>query len=190
MVVMDNKLLISGDNLLHALEYIKRRKGLEGLNWIVCDTGCDMESIYPEKMYPFEIYIQILEVIKANFEYTDSTIISRIGFDRAKTLTFFESYKNKTDPITIFNLMKKHWYRFNDFGRFEVKESGDFSASIYLCDYPGNSLYCQCMRGFLKGIISAVCNMKDVKVEEVKCLGEGDRYCKFETSWRNPGRAE
>ncbi len=183
MVIMNNKLLISGDNLLHVLDFIKRKKGLEGLNWIVHDLNCDMKDIYPEKMYPFEMYIQLLEVVNTNFEHSDSSIISRIGFDRAKTLIVFESHKKKADPITIFNLMKKHWLRFNDFGHVEVREPSDSSASFYICDYPANPLYCKRMSGFLKGIITEICNLKDAKVEEVKCMDRGDKYCKFEASW-------
>ena len=187
MIIMDNEVLISGDNLLHVLDFIKRKKGLEGLNWIVHDLGSDMKDIYPDKMYPFEMYIQLLEAVHTNFEYSDSKIISRIGFDRAKTLSIFESHKKKADPITIFNIMKKHWLRFNEFGHIEVRKSGEFSASFYLCDYPVNPLFCKRMCGFLEGIISAVCNLKGAKVEEVKCISRGDKFCKFETSWKKPG---
>ncbi len=181
---MNEVLSISGDNLLHALDYVKRKKGLEGLNWVVNDTGQDMKDIYPDKMYPLKKYLQLLESINDNFEHIDPTIISRIGFDRAKTLSIFEYHKKKTDPITIFNMVQRHWSRFNGFGRLEVRKTDDSYADIYVCNYPGDPLYCQRMGGFIKGIIVAVCDKKDAKVEEVKCLSRGDKYCKFEASWR------
>ncbi|UCE37724.1 MAG: 4-vinyl reductase [Thermoplasmata archaeon] len=185
---MNEQLRISGDNLTHALEFIRRKKGIEGLNWIVSETGKTIEDIYPEKMYPFEMYIDLLEVINSNFEHNDPNIIFRIGFDRAKTLEFFEYHKKKTDPITIFNMMQSNWSRFNDFGKIEIKKESESSATIYICDYPANPLYCKRMEGFLEGIISAVCGRNDAFVEEVKCRGKGDKFCKFETSWREPKR--
>lgn len=183
MDCMEEQLRISGDNLIQALDFIKRKKGEEGLNWIVCETGHGIEDIYPEKMYPLEQYIELLEVIQSNFERNDSAIISRIGFDRAKTLEFLEYHKKKTDPITLFNLMKQHWSRFYDFGQIEVRNTDKSSVTIYLCDYPANPLYCQCMEGFLSGIITAICDKKDAVVQEVRCKGKGDRYCKFMVSW-------
>lgn len=185
-VFMEDELLISGDNIIHALEFIRRKKGEEGLNWVVCETGQAINDIYPEKMYPLEQYIALLEVIKGNFEENDSSVISRIGFDRAKTLEFFEYHKKKTDPITIFNLMKQHWSRFYDFGRIEVRNTSNSSVIIYLCDYPANPVYCQQMEGFISGIITAVCFRNDAVIREVKCKGKGDRYCKFMASWNEP----
>jgi predicted hydrocarbon binding protein len=183
---MEDELRISGDNIIHALEFIRRKKGEEGLNWIVCETGQGISDIYPEKMYPLELYIELLNVIQSNFEDTDSTVISRIGYDRAKTLTIFEFHKKKTDPISILKLMQKHWSRFNEFGRFEVKSKDNSSATVYLCDCPANPVYCQRMEGFIKGIITAVCFRKDAVVREVRCKGKGDRYCKFMASWNEP----
>ncbi len=186
MIGMNNKALISGDNLIHALDFIKRKKGEEGLNWVVCDIGSDINDIFPEKMYPFERYTEILEIIKGNFDDSDAKIISRIGFDRAKNLSFFEFHKKKTDPITIFSLIQKHWDRFNAFGRIAITNKDDSSATIYICDYEPHPLYCERMEGFLNGIIDAICYRKNGYVKETKCLAKGDEYCKFEASWREP----
>ncbi len=186
MVFMEDELRISGDNIIHALEFVRQKKGEEGLKWVICETGQGISDIYPEKMYPLEQYLGLLEVIKSNFEENDSFVISRIGFDRAKTLSIFEFHKKKTDPITILKLMQKHWARFNEFGRLEVKSKDNSSALIYLCDCPANPVYCQRMEGFIRGIITAVCFRNDAVVKEVKCKGKGDRYCKFMASWNGP----
>lgn len=186
MVGMNDQPMISGDNLIHAMDYVKRKKGEEGLNWIETDVGSKLNEIFPEKMYPFEKYTDLLEIIKGNFNDGDSNIISRIGYDRAKTLSFFEYYKKKTDPITIFDMMQKHWEKFNDFASLNIKKNGNSNVAIYICEYNPHPLYCERMVGFLEGIITAVCFRKDAKVNETTCISNGEDYCKFEASWDEP----
>jgi hypothetical protein len=180
---MDPELLISGDNLLHALDYVKRKKGSDGLEGVVHETGQGENDIYPDKMYPLKMYIELLEIIQRKFEHTDSNVIYRLGFDRAKHLSFFEYYKKKANPITMYKLMEKNWARFNDFGRLEVRQEGEGLASIFICDFPTSPLYCQRMKGFLEAIITAVCHMKGGKVEEETCQIRNGKYCKFNVQW-------
>ena len=131
---MNSELCISGDNLLHALDYVKRKKGSDGLEGVVHETGQGESDIFPDKMYPLKRYIELLEIIQRKFEHTDSNVIYRLGFDRAKHLSFFEYYKNKADPLTLYKMIEKNWTRFNDFGKFEVREEDEGQVCIYLCD--------------------------------------------------------
>lgn len=183
---MSSELRISGDNLLHALDYVKRKKGTDGLLGVVKETGHGEEDIFPDKMYPLRMYIELLEIIQRKFEHTDSNVIYRLGFDRAKTLTFFEYYKKKAEPITMLRLIEKNWSRFNDFGKFQIREENESMVTVYLCDFPANPLYCKRMMGFLEAIISDVCKMKDAKVEEEICQAQNNRYCKFNAQWTKP----
>ena len=150
------------------------------------ETGQDEDDIYPDKMYPLKMYIELLEIIHRKFEHTDSNVIYRLGFDRAKNLSFFEFYKKKADPITLFKLVEKNWSRFNDFGRLEMREENESMATIFLCDFPANPLYCIRMKGFLEAIITAVCQMKGAKVEEETCQLQNKKYCKFNVQWTTP----
>jgi predicted hydrocarbon binding protein len=133
-------------------------------------------------MYPLEMYINLLQVIQKKFNESDSNVISRLGFDRAKNLTFFEYLKDKSDPVTIFKMIEKNWTSFNSFGKIEVREE-ESGANIYLCDFDSHPLYCKRMQGFLEGIISAICNMKDGKVSEEACQIHNGKYCKFNAYW-------
>jgi predicted hydrocarbon binding protein len=179
----DYEIRTSGDNLIHALEFIKKKKGSDGLEGVVSETGQNIDDIYPDMMYPFQMYIDILEIIQKRFNHTDSDVILKLGHDRARSLSFFEFMKNKSDPVTIFRIVEEHWERFNNFGKLTVKEDGDLSLNIYLCDYPSNPLYCQRMKGFIEGIVSSVCGMKNVKVQEEQCQIRNSKYCKFNASW-------
>lgn len=187
--IMDAELCISGDNLLHALDYVKRKKGSDGLECVVHESGQSESDIYPDKMYPLKMYIELLEIIQRKFEHTDSNVIYRLGFDRAKHLNFFEYHKNKTDPLTLYKLIGKNWTRFNDFGKFEIREKSECMASIYLCDFPTSPLYCQRTKGFLEAIITAISHMKGGKVEEETCQIRNGKYCKFNVQWTKPEKA-
>jgi hypothetical protein len=186
---MGAELLISGDNLIHAMDYVKRKKGTDGLDGVIYEAKENLDEIYPDKMYPLAMYIELLEIIQRKFMHSDTNVIYRLGFDRAKGLTFFEYFKNKSDPITLFKLIEKNWKRFNAFGKLEVREEGEASAVIYLCDFQSNPLYCQRMRGFLEGIITAICDMKDGTVVEEQCQVKNGRYCKFNAYWNLPEKS-
>lgn len=186
---MKAELLISGDNLIHALDYIKRKKGTDGVEEIIQEAGLGIDEFYPDMMYPLEMYINLLQVIQRKFDQSDSNVITRLGFDRAKGLTFFEYFKNKSDPISLFKMIEKNWSRFNAFGKLEVRKEGESSAVIYLCDFQSNPLYCQRMSGFLEGIITAICDMKDGTVTEEQCQVQNGKYCKFNASWTLPEKS-
>jgi predicted hydrocarbon binding protein len=186
---MNSELRISGDNLLHALDYVKRKKGSDGLEGVVHETGKGEEEIFPDMMYPLKMYIELLEIIQRKFEHTDSNVIYRLGYDRAKHLSFFEYYKKKADPLTLYKMIEKNWTRFNDFGKFEVREEGEGQVSIYICDFTTDPLYCQRMKGFLEAIITAICDRKGGKVEEEMCQAQNGKYCKFNAQWIVPEKA-
>jgi predicted hydrocarbon binding protein len=183
---MSSELRISGDNLLHALDYVKRKKGSDGLLGVVNETGKGEDDIFPDMMYPLKMYIELLEIIQRKFQHTDANVIYRLGYDRAKHLSFFEYYKKKAEPLSMFKLIEKNWSRFNDFGKFEIREENESMASVYLCKFPANPLYCQRMKGFLEAIISDICQMKGAKVEEETCQAQNGKYCKFNVQWMNP----
>jgi predicted hydrocarbon binding protein len=183
---MGAELLISGDNLIHAMDYVKRKKGTDGLDGVIYEAKENLDEIYPDKMYPLAMYIELLEIIQRKFMHSDTKVIYRLGFDRAKGLTFFEYFKNKSDPITLFKMIEKNWRRFNAFGKLEVREEEKASAVIYLCDFQSNPLYCQRMKGFLEGIITAICDMKNGTVVEEQCQVKNGKYCKFYASWTLP----
>jgi predicted hydrocarbon binding protein len=182
----EHEIRTSGDNLIHALEFIKKKKGSDGLEGVVSETGQDIDDIYPDMMYPFRMYLDLLEIIQRRFNSSDGNVISKLGYDRAKNLSAFEYVKNKSDPISLFKLMEKNWMRFNNFGKLIVKEKSKSSLLLYLCEYPSNPLYCQRMKGFIEGMITAVCGMQNVIVEEEKCLTRNSKYCKFSASWGKP----
>lgn len=180
---VDQQARIQGENILHAVSYVKRKKGTNGVNKIASEVDFDLEKIFPEGWYPFEWYLQLLEHVDKMFGYSDYSVSSRIGFDRARTISFLKHYKENPDPISAFETVAKLWSRFNGFGRVEVQVTGDCGADIYLRDYESHPLYCQRMEGFLAGILIAVCRVKEGKVEKTECVSMGKDCCKFKAAW-------
>jgi len=174
---------ITGDNILHALDYLKRKKGTNGVDAVIRQLDFDIMSTREEGMYPLEHYHQLLEKIDEVVSQKKYSVAERIGYDRAKKIGFLK-YKGQTmEPLDVFEKIRSHWSRFNDFGRFNIKQAEDNKAHVILSDYEGDPLYCQRMNGFIKGILVEVCGKRDARVIETSCVCNGDKDCTFEASW-------
>ena len=174
---------IVGDNIKHAINFFKRKKGINGLSELSSEIDYDIKNIYDERWYPIEMYTQLLEIFEKKFDYNDYSVSFRIGFDRSKQIGLLKNDNKKVDPKLAFAKVQKNWWRFINFGRLELREIDDNHLNIYICDNINNSLYCERLRGFFAGILREVCNMAGPKVKKVKCNSNGNKYCKFEASW-------
>jgi hypothetical protein len=181
---MDKPMRIQGDTILHSFKYVKRKKGRKGLEQVISQLGYKPSDIYPERWYPIEKHLKLLEIIDRNFDYKDFPVCSRIGFNRAKDMGVLRGAGKKTEPMVVFEKVRDRWGRFSDFGKIELRNIDKGQVDIYLCKCPHHPLYCQRMEGFFTGILLAVCKLKEAEVKQVKCASDGDKYCKFEAKWK------
>jgi hypothetical protein len=180
---MEKTMRIQGDSILHTFDYIKRKKGIKGLEELITESKINPKDVYPERWYPVEQHLRLLELVDKKFHYNDYPVVSRIGFNRAKHIGFLNSPFQKVEPEAIFKQVKDRWSRFSDFGRIELRNIGEHQADIYICNGPSHPLYCQRMQGFFMGILLTVCKVKNADVEHIKCKSSGNKYCKFEARW-------
>lgn len=174
---------IQGGTILHTFNYVKRKKGREGLEQVVAQLDYKPSDIYPERWYPIEKHLKLLEIVDRDFDYKDYPVCSRIGFNRAKEMGFLKGSGKKIEPIVIFEKVRDKWSRFSDFGRIELRNVDEGQVDIYLCKCPSHPLYCQRMEGFFMGILVEVCGVKNPEVKQVKCASDGDKHCVFEARW-------
>jgi hypothetical protein len=181
---MDETMRIQGDSILHSFRYIQRKKGMKGLEQVVSQLDYKPEDIYPERWYPVDMHLRLLEIADKSFDYKDYPVCSRMGFNRAKEMGFLKSPGKRMDPIEIFERVRDKWLRFSDFGRIELRNVEEGQADIYLCKCPSHPLYCQRMEGFFTGILLEVCKVNEAEVKQIKCASDGEEYCKFEARWK------
>ena len=175
---------ITGDNIIHALDFFKQKKGTEGLNELDAEVEFDIKNVYEERWYPIENYIQLLEKFDKKFEYKEYSISFRIGFDRSRRIGLLNNNNGKINPKLALGKVQENWWRYNNFGSVELKEIDENHLNIYICENINHALYCERMRGFFAGVLREICNQEEPKVKKTKCVSNGEKYCKFEASWK------
>lgn len=176
---------IMGENIIHALDFLKQKKGSDGVNRVKQELKYDQKEFFLERWYPIEMYTKLLETLEKKFDYNDYSISFRIGFDRSKKINLLKTGGEDQNPYLAFEKIKKNWWRFNNFGRIELKEIDDNHVDIHIYDNISHPLFCERMRGLFAGIVRDVCNKKETRIKKTKCINEGGKYCKFEATWQS-----
>jgi predicted hydrocarbon binding protein len=177
---------ITGENIIHAINFFKQKRGSDGLNEIIPELDFDPDKVLEEKWYPIDMYTKLLKVLEEKIEYKDYSISFRIGFDRSTKMGIVENEIGKNDPFEVFGKIQEVWWRFNSFSRVELKKIDENHLNIYLCDNIKDEHYCEHMRGFFAGVIRELCKQNGTKVKKVSCISNGGKYCKFEATWDKP----
>jgi hypothetical protein len=183
---MPKQMQITGENIIHAIEFYKRKRGTDGLVELSGELDFDVNNIFEERWYPIEMYTKLLENFDNKFDYTDYSVSFRIGFDRSRRIGLLNNGGGNIDPRKMFKKIKENWWRFNNFGKVEYRELAENHVNIYLCESIEHPLYCERMRGFFAGILREVCRQKEPRIKKTNCLSCGDKYCKFEATWKMP----
>lgn len=181
---MEKTMRIQGDTILHSFRYIKRKKGRKGLEHVAAQLDYKPSDIFPERWYPIEKHLKLLEVVDRDFDYKDYSVCSRIGYNRVKEMGFLKGSRKPIEPMAVFEKVRDRWSRFSDFGRIELRNVDNGQVDIYLCKCPSHPLYCQRMGGFFMGILVEVSKVNVANMKEVKCASDGDEYCMFEARWK------
>lgn len=178
---------ITGENIIHAVNFYKLKRGIDGVNALSSELSFDINNLYEERWYPIEMYTQLLENLDKKLEYNDYSASFRIGFDRSKRIGILNNNTiGQIDPRKVFKKIQSNWWRFNNFGKVELREIKENHVNIYICENIDHPLYCERMRGFFAGILRDVCKQEDPKVKKSKCMSKGDNHCKFELTWKMP----
>jgi hypothetical protein len=114
----DEEQMISGKNLLQVEDFIKHKWGSDGWEGFFKNQRFDPDSIYEERMYPFEEYIGLME--KVQQEFSEDDIPFKIGWYRARNLLLAKG--KRMDGMQILSRVVLAWRKFNNFGRVDVTE--------------------------------------------------------------------
>ena len=166
--------MISGINFIHLEDFIKRKWGTNGLD--IYKEKCKLkdEKIYEEKLYPFEIYIECLQIIKDLFE--DSAAPFQVGWHRAKNLLLAKGLEEY--GLEIFEKIANAWPKFNNFGEVTVSKDSADQLKITITNYESHPLYCERTRGFFAGLLDNA-TKNGFEVKEVKCICNGSNKCEY-----------
>jgi hypothetical protein len=180
---MSEQAKVMGENIIHAVNFLRRKKGANGVTEVAKQVDFDMTNIFLERWYPVDNYIKLLEILDKKFDYKDYSASFRIGFDRSRQIGLLNDGGINPEPKAAFGKVQESWWRFNNFGKIELKDVDEKHIDIYICDNIDNTFFCERMRGFFAGILREVCKKDEPKVKKTKCTSSGEKYCKFEATW-------
>ena len=174
---------IQGDKILHAVDYLHRKRGSDGVEAVSEELGFNLNTIHEEGWYPLDWYVDALGQITEAVNKKGYSVASRIGYDRSKKVGFLKVKKDKLEPLWVLKKVQQNWSLFYSSGRVEVIECGPSALSFEIHEYVSHPLFCDRTNGFVKGLLREVCGLKGAIVEEEKCISLGDSFCKFNIKW-------
>lgn len=174
---------IQGDMILHAVDYLHRKRGSEGVDAISGELGFNLNAIHEEAWYPLDWYVDALDQITKTLSKKGFSVASRIGYDRSKNVGFLKVEKDKLEPLWVLKKVQTNWPRFYSSGRVEIIECGPSALGFEIHEYASHPLFCERTNGFVKGLLREVCGFKDAIVEEEKCTNNGNSFCQFNIKW-------
>ena len=178
-----DRMRLQGEIILHAVDYLHRKRGSDGVAAVNKELAFDLNGILPEMWYPFELYIDVLEHTSTVVNKKGHSVAARIGYDRSKHVGFLKIPQEKLKPLWVLGSVKFKWLTFFDFGHVELTRCEPNSVDLGIFDYTPHPQFCERMNGFLKGLLREVCGLENASVDETKCICNGDESCLFETRW-------
>jgi hypothetical protein len=166
--------MIIGKNFLHVIDYVKHKRGTQGVLSLKEKYHLNIDEIMEGKFYPFEDYVNLLKCAGEVSE--DDSIAYKIGWHRARTLLLAKGLKNY--GLEILDRVASAWDGFNNFGRVIIKPHEDEGVSLVISNYGSHPIYCERTRGFIAGLMGSS-DMKTVTIKEVNCVCHGMKACEF-----------
>ncbi len=172
-----------GGPLLHAVDYLKRKRGNDGVELTFKELDFKLDDIRAEGWYPLEWYIQLLEQTTTVLNKKGYTIAARIGYDRSKRVSFLKDIKEDKTPQWVLGRVQNNWPAYFNSGRVEITSGSDNEINFTIFDFESHPLFCERQSGLLKGLIREVCGLREATIEETKCTCNGDDCCSFDLKW-------
>lgn len=172
MTIKDQKVL--GENFLQIEDYVKHKRGSDGLDTLKEGCSYDFDDVLAGKFYPFEDYVDLLSSVKDIMK--DDSFAYNIGHHRARTLLLTKGIKNY--GFDILTKLTSAWRGFNNFGEISVKQHGPRKVTLIIRNYESHPLFCERMRGFFTGLM-ADSNMESCTIKEIHCVCKGHKVCEY-----------
>lgn len=188
--LMETEGNVKGEVIRADLEYIKSKKGVEGLRKVedrLADLGhpLRLEDIKTFHDYKEANAVLIYVVCRDVFGWDEEDIHS-MGEAAAKTsfivkalLKYFVSIHRTLRETPNF------WAKHHDFGELEPVEANEEEKYmvIRVKGYQFHPLACAYHRGYFLAVAKLSIKGKNIAIEETKCGHRGDEYHEYRVTW-------
>ena len=162
-------------------QYIQRVEGEGGLRAVEEEINkmgyhIDYGDVKPLAMYPIGLRALSLLVAKEVFNWGDARIMDmgrcapKHSFMTRLISRFFSSMENFAKQVPEY--WRKHW-NVGSLECVELDKNGK-QAILRLSNFEVDPILCKYISGYLLGAFEMLGGIKDVKVEETRCVHRGD----------------
>ncbi len=169
------------------LEYIKLKRGEEGVNMVMNEMwkrGHRYDFIKMKKMewVPIEVRKEFLEVVIDVLGW-DKGKIYEMGVNAPRVSFIMRHFFGLLLTVRrVFEESPQMWKEHYSAGNLYAASYEEGHVTMVLKDFDVSPLFCEYLRGFFKGV-SNLTKAKDMKVEETKCTFRGDPYHEYTFTW-------
>lgn len=174
---------IFGAYINRAMDYIKAKKGTEGLEELgKVLSREESQNIYADiNPYPVETFYKIMNAVaEIKMLYPDNKEekwqnIGKLVFnkvERLKHLTLEELLENE----------KNNWIAHHKVGTFDYAYT-EGKTYFMIKDFPMEKSYCNFVIGYFTAVAKKL-KLEDYSVNEIGCSVDGEDACRFEINWR------
>lgn len=181
---------VRGDVLRTDLEYIKKKEGVKKWRKIESEIksfglNVSLENLQSTRWYPIGYKSLILELAREFLNWKDKDIIemgvmaSKQSFITRTILRYFVSVEKS------FAETPKYWSKYWNAGEFIPRkiDTKKRYLIIKLKDFKVHPDVCLYFRGHFKAIAQMLLKSEQIKIEETKCLFQGDDCHEFKITW-------
>ncbi len=180
---------IKGVHLLNVIDYVKHKRGIQGLNefFKMVNEGSSFhdiikgDNIIPKNWYPYEIYLKFLRVADLITGNGDLSKCYDIGYQTLQNLGHLSYLTRAPVVLDFMKLASDNWNTVYDFGRPSFEVVNDNAIIFIYHGFPEDKAKCEYFRSSLAGMLT-LCGLEG-EVEEIECNTEGDDHCMYQITW-------
>jgi hypothetical protein len=135
--------------------------------------------------YPFELFVELNQVIDACFGQGDLALVKRLGRDGADAnlTTIYRLFYKVGTVKWILARAARLWGMHYDSGRMLVQQAPGNEVELRIIDFESpHHVHCLAVQGWVERSVE-LSGGKNVVLEELGCRGLGDHACRFRVTW-------
>jgi len=181
---------VKGSAFASRIKWTKFNHGEEGLSRLQTTASPDLGKILQDgavmsSWYPFELFVEINELIDSTFGKGDYTLVKglgRHGADANLTTIYRLFYKVGTVKWILARAARL-WGMHYDTGRLLVTQAPGNEAELRIEGFePPHRVHCLSVQGWAERSVE-LSGGRNVALDELTCRASGDDTCRFRITW-------
>ena len=182
---------VKGSTFASRIRWTQYNHGEDGLQALAAAASPELAEILlgravMAKWYPFELFIEINELIDSTYGNGDLSLVKKLGRHGADAnlTTIYRLFYKVGTVKWILARAARLWGMHYDHGRLLVHQSPGREVELHIVDWDTPSrVHCLAVQGWAERSVE-LSGGEDVVLEELGCRASGDDNCRFRVRWR------